>query len=246
MLKAVRIPLLILLMAGAALAGEPKAVVSGKTRAFAGSDVFLSAKQSKADADYPIEWQVLPGSNLNLEVLDTSALKGGGAILLDVQPGDHMVAAIAVGIPEGEKKPRVSVYVHRLTVVDPSPPPAPTPDPPAPTPGPTPPPPPPGPAPGKETGKLFATLLWDGNTDGGKSTVMRADSSIKGKLGPLNASWNTLELNSDVGRSFTANRKPTVPPPSILIQRGDGTVLRELPLPASHDPIVQAIRELRP
>lgn len=137
---------LIWLLAGAtlAVAGEPKAVIVGKTRAYAGSDVFLNAAGSKSDADYPIQWKKVTG-NVNLLSLDANGMKGGAAILTDVQPGVHRVAAVAIGVPDGTKTPAVDIYIHEITVVDPG---QPAPPPLPPDPGPTPPPtPPPGPVP---------------------------------------------------------------------------------------------------
>lgn len=224
-------------------AGDPSVLIQGKAVARSGEDVVLDASGSVTETASGLVWSFEENASLNPTIVTPPNLPTNSwCILRGLKPGDYSIVVLAYGT----NKANQPVWIHkqhRLRVYDG---PTPDPNPPKPDPGPNPPPPPPPPTPDptpKPAGQLFATFLY-AETDRDPATLAaKSTQKIRDELAKIDTVWHAFDASTPgIVDTFRAIRTP---PPCLIVTDAKGVVIRDIPLPASPDKIIETIRSLR-
>lgn len=227
---------------------EPVAKLAGPDTAQIGQTVLLDARDSVTDANQPVIWKILAvrGAVPALETADKDGRTGVIAWFTVAQPGQYLVAVVAVGSATEKDKPTrplVDFAIKTITIVDPNPPVPPTPVPPGPQPNPTPPV-PPGPAPTPLNGSIFVTALYDLNDVTPTYRFLREDATIGPTLKGIDSIWHAWDSNLPFARSTYGNVVGTKPLPLLVIHQG-AKLIEAIPCPKSAAEVIAEVKRIR-
>lgn len=125
-----------------ALADEPKVVLKGAKTAPVGGAVMIDARDSKSDADQPLQWSAVEPEDLAIGTFDQKSREAVVGIVTLPRAGRYVIAVTAIGSVDKRLKAHTRLWTVTADGA------VPTPEPPPPAPGPTP---NPTPTPGPDT-----------------------------------------------------------------------------------------------